>query len=213
MWIAAGLALSVVTKPAPRRPALGSVALAAAATDAGTVAVEMTDAGRIIRPTPPAERTVDGGTLITPTPPSADTVELLRLRGEVELLKQRTAALEQQLELQRQQEAQTQAIVHQLEGLRAEVESGNAAQAERERAAAAQVAKGQGAVNALMGAVTQLQVGDSNIEGALHAAEAAGLTPVAQQDLYMARQSLANGDLRIATNYILQAIDDSQYAR
>jgi hypothetical protein len=189
------------------------VALAAAATDAGTVAVEMTDAGRIIRPTPPAERTVDGGTLITPTPPSADTVELLRLRGEVEALKQRTAALEQQLELQRQQEAQTQAIVHQLEGLRAEVESGNAAQAERERAAAAQVAKGQGAVDALMGAVTQLQVGDSNIEGALHAAEAAGLTPVAQQDLYMARQSLANGDLRIATNYILQAINDSQYAR
>lgn len=203
LWIAAGLAVSVVTKPAQKPPDAGGVALNVTASDGGTAAVAVAAA--------------DGGASAAPAAvvaaPSVDTVELARLRGEVELLKQRTAALEREAEVQRQQATQTQAVVQQLETLRSELQSANAAQAEKERAVATQVANGKRAVDLLMGAVSQLSTGDRNIEGALRAAESAGLTPVAQQDLAMARQSLANDDLRIATNYILQAVNDSQYAR
>jgi hypothetical protein len=121
--------------------------------------------------------------------------------------------LEQQVEVERQQAQQLQQVNQNLEALRAQAQAAVEERRANQQAAAEHTANAQAAVNALMVAVQQLQTGDTNIEGALRAAEETGLGTLAQKDIAFARDSLANGDLGVAGSYLVQAIADAQAGR
>jgi len=156
----------------------------------------------------------DGGVALAPRPaPPAESAETERLRAELQTLQARIATLEKDVAVARQQNEQLQAVVRNLESLRDELQAAVDERARNEQAAAQQAAQARAAVNGLMGAVQQLQTGDTDIGAALGAARSASLSPLVHQDIEQAQRSLDNEDLGVAASYLLQAITDAQTAR
>jgi TolA-binding protein len=183
---------------------------------AAVLSVDGGTAGSIPAPAAPVG---DGGIAAAPAPPQP-SAETLQLRAELEAMRVRVQVLEQQNELARQQNElarqqvqQLEQAVQTLEAIRAEAETANQERQANQRAAAQYAANAQAAVDALMGAVNQLQTGDTNIEGALSAVESANIGTLVQKDINLARQALGNGDLGVCGSYLVQAITDAQAGR
>ncbi len=137
------------------------------------------------------------------------SLENERLRAELEQLRQRTNTLEQQAEAARTQNLALGDVADRL----AEMQASLDAQQQSTRASAQQAADARVAVANIFAAERALATGDTNV-GSIVDANQLSLLPVpAQQDISLALSAIANEDLGVARDYLLQALLDAQLRR
>jgi hypothetical protein len=183
---------------------------------AGVGALVVTSEARPVIGLHHASSTADAGSVVAAVDAgTADAVgasaslENERLRAELEQLRQRTNALEQEAEAARIQSLALGDVADRL----AEMQASLDAQQQSTRASAQQEADARVAVANIFAAERALATGDTNV-GTIVDDNQLSLLPIpAQQDLSLALGALANEDLAIARDYLLQAIIDAQLRR
>ena len=170
--------------------------------DAGPVLLGTDPPGRL-RPDP---TTADAGTTAQRDGGSDD------LHRELQQLRARLEALEQERAQAQQNAQQLQQLVQEMQQLRQQI-----ADAEAQRQAAEQEREGrrasvQSAVDALYTAQQRLAGGNSSIEAELDKAQST-FTGQAQRDIEAARAALRNRDLSAARALLSAAISDAQAGR
>jgi hypothetical protein len=152
----------------------------------------------------------------TPTPDAGVSAERDagpdEVRREIQQLRARLEALEQERARSQQTASQLQQLTQEVQQLRQQI-----AEAETQRQAAEQQrearrAEVQSAVDALYGAQQRLMSGDSSIEAELDRAQAT-FTGQAQRDIQAARLALQNRDLSRARALLSSAISAAQAGR
>lgn len=203
-----GLALAVLLaqpgSAARKRPRTG----ADAGTDGGPVLLGPDPPGRL-RPTPPPSR--DGG-LSLPDAGAADGGPRTTQSQQIEELRSRIAALEQQASLSQQQAQQLAQMNDQIQALRQQLAAADARRQEEQREAQQRRASMESAISSLAAAQDQLAAGNTGIEDALNQAQSA-FSGQAQRDIQAARIALGNRDLAAARALLATAIQDAQQGR
>ena len=190
--------LAFLLGQAPRPPPRGSRGRA----DAGPVLLGTDPPGRL-RPDP---TTADAGTTAQRDGGLDD------LHRELQQLRTRLEALEQERAQAQQNAQQLQQLVQEVQQLRRQI-----ADAEAQRQAAEQEREGrrasvQSAVDALYTAQQRLAGGNSSIEAELDKAQST-FTGQAQRDIEAARAALRSRDLSAARALLSAAISDAQAGR
>lgn len=161
-----------------------------------------TDPPGRLRPSPPSP---DAGIAQHDGGPDSVHRELQQLRARVDALEQERARNQQTAE-------QLQQITQELQQLRQQIADAEAQRQAAEQQQQSRRAAVQSAVDALYAAQTQLAGGNAAIEQQLAQAEAA-FSGQAQRDLQYARTALQNRDLAAARAYLSAAISDAQQGR
>ena len=136
---------------------------------------------------------------------SAQQLQLQEMRLRISLLEQQLAASQQQV-------TQMAAMNSQLQALRDQLASTEAAKQQQQDQEMARKQAVNSAISSLGAAQEQLSLGNSSIGAALDQAQSS-FTGQAQRDVQVAREALRNGDLSQARAYLNAAISDAQQGR
>jgi TolA-binding protein len=162
-----------------------------------------TDPPGRLRPSPPLP--TDAGNAQRDAGPDEVHLELQALRARLD-------ALEQELVRSRETAQQLQQLTSEVQQLRQQISDAEAQRQAAEQQREAQRAAMQSAVSALYAAQQRLQGGNASIEAELQQAQAA-FTGQAQRDVQAARAALQNRDLAGARALLSAAISDAQAGR
>ena len=163
-----------------------------------------TDPPGRLRPDSPG---ADGGTTTAQRDAGPDPVRL-----ELQQLRARIDALEQERAQTQQNSRQLAQVVQELQQLRQQVTDAEARRQVAEEQQQAQRASTQAAVDSLYAAQQRLAGGDSAIEAQLAQAQST-FTGQAQRDIQAARAALRNRDLAAARALLSAAITDAKAGR
>lgn len=177
-------------------------------TDGGPVLLGPDPPGRL-RPDPPGRR--DGG-IALPDGGGSDGGAHATQSQQIEELRARIAALEQQASASQQQAQEMVRMNQQIQALRQQLADADARRQDEERQAQRRKQSTQAAIESLTAAQNQLAIGNSGIEDALSQAQSA-FTGQAQRDIEAARTALQNSDLAAARAMLSAAIVDAQQGR
>lgn len=153
----------------------------------------------------PAGSAPDGGVAQRDAGPDETHREIQQLRARID-------ALEQERGRNQQTAEQLQDISQQLQALRQQVADAEAQRRAAEQQEQSRRAAVQSGINALYDAQSMLSGGNSSIDAQLSQAESA-FSGQAQRDLSLARGALQNRDLAAARVYLNAAILDAQMGR
>ena len=170
------------------------------------------DAGPVLLGTDPPGR-------LRPTPPSPDAGTTSQHDGgvddvhrELQQLRARLEALEQERAQAQQNAQQLQQLVQEVQQLRQRIADAEAQRQVAEQERETRRASVQSAVDALYTAQQRLAGGNGSIETELEQAQSA-FTGQAQRDIEAARAALRNRDLSAARALLSAAISDAQAGR
>ncbi|HMC33828.1 MAG: hypothetical protein AUH83_06530 [Deltaproteobacteria bacterium 13_1_40CM_4_68_19] len=170
------------------------------------------DAGPVLLGTDPPGR-------LRPTPPSADAGTTAQHDGgvddvhrELQQLRARLEALEQERAQAQQNAQQLQQLVQDVQQLRQQIADAEAQRQVAEQERETRRTSVQSAVDALYTAQQRLAGGNGSIETELEQAQSA-FTGQAQRDIEAARAALRNRDLSAARALLSAAISDAQAGR
>ena len=170
------------------------------------------DAGPVLLGTDPPGR-------LRPTPPSPDAGTTAQHDGgvddvhrELQQLRARLEALEQERAQAQQNAQQLQQLVQEVQQLRQRIADAEAQRQAAEQERETRRASVQSAVDALYTAQQRLAGGNGSIETELEQAQSA-FTGQAQRDIEAARAALRNRDLSAARALLSAAISDAQAGR
>ncbi|TMA85869.1 MAG: hypothetical protein E6J65_07245 [Deltaproteobacteria bacterium] len=170
------------------------------------------DAGPVLLGTDPPGR-------LRPTPPSPDAGTTAQHDGgvddvhrELQQLRARLEALEQERAQAQQNAQQLQQLVQEVQQLRQRIADAEAQRQVAEQERETRRASVQSAVDALYTAQQRLAGGNGSIETELEQAQSA-FTGQAQRDIEAARAALRNRDLSAARALLSAAISDAQAGR
>ena len=170
------------------------------------------DAGPVLLGTDPPGR-------LRPTPPSPDAGTTAQHDGgvddvhrELQQLRARLEALEQERAQAQQNAQQLQQLVQEVRQLRQQIADAEAQRQAAEQERESRRASVQSAVDALYTAQQRLAGGNGSIETELEQAQSA-FTGQAQRDIEAARAALRNRDLSAARALLSAAISDAQAGR
>ena len=170
------------------------------------------DAGPVLLGTDPPGR-------LRPTPPSPDAGTTAQhdggvddLHRELQQLRARLEALEQERAQAQQNAQQLQQLVQEVQQLRQRIADAEAQRQVAEQERETRRASVQSAVDALYTAQQRLAGGNGSIETELEQAQSA-FTGQAQRDIEAARAALRNRDLSAARALLSAAISDAQAGR
>ena len=178
-------------------------------TDGGPVLLGPDPPGRL-RPDPPGGR--DGGIGGLPDAGAPDGGQRATQSQQIDELRARIAALEQQASASQQQAQQLTEMNQQIQALRQQLADADARRQAEERQAQRRKQSTEAAIQSLSNAQYQLSTGNTGIEEALNQAESA-FTGQAQRDIEAARTALRNSDLAAARTMLNAAILDAQQGR
>lgn len=171
-----------------------------------------TDAGPVLLGTDPPGR-------LRPNPPTADAGTTAQRDGgiddlhrELQQLRTRLEALEQERAQAQQNAQQLQQLVQEVQQLRQQIADAEAQRQAAEEEREDRRASVQSGVDALYVAQQRLAGGNSSIEAELDKAQSS-FTGQAQRDIEAARAALRNRDLSAARALLSAAISDAQAGR
>jgi TolA-binding protein len=129
--------------------------------------------------------------------------------AQLQELRARIAALEQQVANSQQQAQQLETMNEQIQALRDQLASMDAARQQEQQQTQAQKNAVQAGIESLGAAEQQLAVGNTSIGTLLDQAQAS-FTGQAQRDVQAARYALQSGDVAGARVYLSKAVTDAQ---
>jgi hypothetical protein len=177
-------------------------------TDGGPILLGPDPPGRL-RPDPPGGRDAGIGLPDAGTP---DGGVRATQSQQIDELRARIAALEQQAVASQQQAQQLTEMNQQLQALRQQLADADARRQQEERQAQRHKQSTEAAIQSLAAAQNELAQGNTGIEEALNQAQST-FTGQAQRDIEAARTALQNSDLSAARAMLSAAIMDAQQGR